>query len=252
MVAKGAEQALSPQSLTDRITVTLREHIVGGKYAPGRQLPAGKDLAQAFGVSITVIREALSRLKADGLVASRQGKGVFVAEDSKARPFRLVKSNGTQRALLEIFELRMGVEVQAASLAAKRRTARDLAVMTKHLKAMQPSPKSFDQALLADLAFHRAIAEATRNPLIVSFMEFLQPHLHESIALARSNSARKPETEMAAYQEHREIFEAIKAGDQRRARTAVRRVLDGSLRRLSDSGQIQAISGARSRNRSAP
>ena len=252
MVAKSAEQALSPQSLTDRITVTLREHIVGGTYAPGRQLPAGKDLAQAFGVSITVIREALSRLKADGLVASRQGKGVFVANDSKARPFRLVKSNGTQRALIEIFELRMGVEVQAASLAAKRRTARDLAVMTKHLKAMQPSPKSFDLALLADLAFHRAIAEATRNPLIVSFMEFLQPHLHESIALARSNSARKPETEMAAYQEHREIFEAIKAQDQRRARTAVRRVLDGSLRRLSDSGQLQAISAARSRNRSAP
>jgi DNA-binding FadR family transcriptional regulator len=76
--------------------------------------------------------------------------------------------------------------------------------------------------------------------------------LRESIALARSNSARKPETEIAAYQEHREIFEAIKAGDQRRARTAVRRALDGSLRRLSDSGQIQAISGARSRNRSAP
>jgi len=82
MAAKGAEQFLSPQSLTDRITVTLREHIVGGKYAPGRQLPAGKDLSQAFGVSITVIREALSRLKADGLVASRQGKGVFVSNDS--------------------------------------------------------------------------------------------------------------------------------------------------------------------------
>src|SRR6202045_1351345 len=160
-MAKSAEQELSPQSLTDRITVTLREHIVGGKYAPRRQLPAGKDLAPAFGVSISVIRGALSRLKADGLVASRQGKGVFVAEDSKARPFRLVKSNGAQRALLEIFELRMGVEVQAASLAAKRRTTRDLNIMTKCLRAMEPSRKSFDKALLADLAFHRAIAEAT-------------------------------------------------------------------------------------------
>src|ERR1700744_153154 len=227
MAAKGAEQLLSPQSLTDRITVTFRQHIVGGKYAPGRQLPAGKDLSQAFGVSITVIREALSRLKADGLVASRQGKGVFVSNDTKARPFRLVKSNGTQRALLEIFELRMGVEVQAASLAAKRRTARDLAVMTKCLKAMEPSRKSFDKALSADLAFHRAIAEATRNPLIVSFMEFLQPHLHESSARARATSAKKPETAMAAYQEHYEIFKAIEAQDQRRAAAAVRHVLDG-------------------------
>src|SRR6202162_5075372 len=191
MVAKGTEQALSPQSLTDRITVTLREHSVGGKYAPGRQLPAGKDLTQAFGVSITVVREALSRLKADGLVASRPGKGVFVAADSKARPFRLVKARGTQGALLEIFELRRGVEVQAASLAAKRRTTRDLKIMTKCLRAMEPSRRSFDKALLADLAFHRAIAEATRNPLIVSFMEFLQPHLHESLALARANSGRR-------------------------------------------------------------
>jgi len=112
--------------------------------------------------------------------------------------------------------------------------------MTKCLRAMEPSRKSFDKALSADLAFHRAIAEATRNPLIVSFMEFLQPHLHESIALARANSARRPETKIAAYQEHREIFQAIRAQDQRRARTAVRRVLDGSLRRLSDSGQLHA------------
>src|SRR5258708_729839 len=160
MVAKGAEQVLSPQSLTDRITVTLREHIVGGKYAPGRQLPAGKDLSQAFGVSITVIREALSRLKADGLVASRQGKGVFVANDSKARPFRLIKSSGTQRALLEIFELRMGVEVQAASLAAKRRTTRDLNVMTKCLRAIEPSRNSIDKALLTYLALHQSVEVA--------------------------------------------------------------------------------------------
>jgi len=105
--------------------------------------------------------------------------------------------------------------------------------MTKCLKAMEPSRKSFDKALSADLAFHRAIAEATRNPLIVSFMEFLQPHLHESIATARATSAKKPETAMAAYQEHYEIFKAIEAQDQRRAAAAVRHVLDGSLRRLS-------------------
>jgi GntR family transcriptional regulator, transcriptional repressor for pyruvate dehydrogenase complex len=232
MVARGAEQIILPQNLTDRITVALREHIARGEYAPGRQLPAGRDLSRTFGVSITVIREALSRLKADGLVASRQGKGVFVASDAKARPFRLVQSSGAQRALSEIFELRMGVEVQAAGLAAKRRTARDLAVMTRCLKAMAPSQKPFEQGLKADLGFHRAIAEATRNPLIVSFMEFLQPHLHEAIALARANSARKPETEAEAYQEHLDIFEAIAAQDPRQAETAVRRVLDGSLQRL--------------------
>ncbi len=234
MASGQVQQTVSPNNLTDRITATLRDDIVSGKYAPGGQLPAGRELGQHFGVSITVIRESLSRLKAEGLVASRQGKGVFVPSDTRARPFRLAPAGGgTQQSIFEIFELRMGVEVQAASLAAERRTARDLSMMTKCLKDMAPSRRPFDEALAADLAFHRTIAQATRNPLIVSFMAFLQPHLYEAIALARANSAKKPETEMEAYDEHHEIYQAIAAQDARRARRAARRVLDGSLKRLS-------------------
>jgi DNA-binding FadR family transcriptional regulator len=239
MASELVERTVSPNNLTDRITATLRDDIVNGKYAPGVQLPPGRELGQHFGVSITVVREALSRLKADGLVASRQGKGVFVPNDTKARPFRLAPAGGTRHSLFEIFELRMGVEVQAASLAAERRTTRDLNTMAKYLKAMEPSRRSFDDALAADLAFHRTIAEATRNQLIVSFMEFLQPHLHEAIALARATSAKKAETEAEAYDEHREIYEAIAARNARRARQAVRRVLDGSLKRLGGAAQTK-------------
>lgn len=238
MTSKRAEQTFSPQSLADRITISLRDDIADGRYASGQQLPAGKDLAQNFGVSITVIREALSRLKADGLIASWQGKGVFVAADGINRPFRLVKSGVAPRALLEVFELRMGVEVQAASLAAQRRTSRDLNQMARCLKAMKPKQKSFEEALSADVEFHRSIAVATRNPLIVSFVEFLQPHLREAIALARATSAKKAETEAAAYREHCDIYEAIMARDKRRASTAVRNVLEGSLRRLRSSLDI--------------
>lgn len=235
MTSEQPVHTVSPNNLTDRITATLRNDIVSGKYAPGGQLPPGKELGQHFGVSITVVREALSRLKADGLVASRQGKGVFVPNDSRARPFRLEPGSGTKRSLSDIFELRMGVEVQAASLAAERRTARDLSLMAKCLKAMEPARKPFGEALAADLAFHRTIAEATRNPLIVGFMEFLQPHLQEAIALARKTSARRPDTEADAHKEHLDIYEAIAAKDPRRARRAVRLVLNGSLKRLSDA-----------------
>jgi len=160
---------------------------------------------------------------------------VFVAADGMARPFRLVQSVGTPRALLEVFELRTGIEVQAAGLAAERRTARDLRQMAKFLKIMKPGRVSFEEGLAADIEFHRAIAIATRNPLIVSFTEFLQPHLREAIALARTTSAKKHDTEIAAYQEHCDIYEAIAAGDKRRASTAVRNVLEGSLRRLRNS-----------------
>lgn len=239
MPSRRIEQTVAPQSLADRITVALRESIVSGQYELGEQLPAGKDLAQNYGVSITVIREALSRLKADGLVDSRQGKGVFVAKDTIDRPFRLTKSNEKARAILEVLELRMGVEVQAASLAAERRRPADLKKMEKCLKVMEPSRKSFDEALSADIEFHRAIAVATQNPLIVAFVEFLQPHLHDAIASARATSAKKPDTAAAAYEEHLEIYNAIAAGDKRRARIAVRSVLEGTLRRMQNSLQSQ-------------
>ncbi len=219
-------------SLTDRITAALHDDIVNGKYEPGRQLPSGRELSESFGVSITVIREALSRLKSDGLVAPHQGKGVFVEDDAKARPFRLALP-GRQTSLEHIFELRIAVEAQAAVLAAHRRTSRDLKEMAKCLKAMEPSRNPFDRALLSDIDFHLAIARATQNPLIVGFMEFLQPHLHESISRARSDSAAKPGAEALAYDNHCAIYDAIKASDPQRARLATLRVLESSLQRLN-------------------
>lgn len=232
MTYKPVQRAATSNNLTDRITTMLREDIVSGKYEPGKQLPAGKDLSESFGVSITVVREALSRLKSDGLIASHQGKGVFVEDNAKARPFRLAAPGESQSSLRHIFELRMAVEMQAASLAAERRTRADLKAMQACLKVMEPSRGTFEQALASDIAFHLAIAEATQNPLIVSFMRFLQPHLYESISQARANSARKSETTMIVYRDHCAIYEAIEANDPHRARLAARRVLDRSLRRL--------------------
>src|ERR1700742_2911063 len=171
MTYRQVRRSVVSNNLTDRITSLLRQDIVSGKYEPGHQLPAGKDLSATFGVSITVVREALSRLKSDGLVASHQGKGVFVEEDAKARPFRLSTMEGRMSSLRHIFELRMGVEMQAATLAAERRKATDLKAMLRCLKQMEPNKNSFEQALAADIAFHLKIAQATHNPLIVSFMK---------------------------------------------------------------------------------
>jgi DNA-binding FadR family transcriptional regulator len=232
MTYKRVQRSAISNNLTDRITMMLREDIIMGKYEPGKQLPTGKDLSESFGVSITVVREALSRLKSDGLIASHQGKGVFVENDAKARPFRLATAGGPQSSLRHIFELRMAVEMQAASLAAERRTASDLKTMRACLKVMEPSKNSFEDALASDIAFHLSIAQATQNPLIVSFMRFLQPHLYDSISLARANSARNVETKIIAYKDHYAIYEAIVASDPHRARLAARRVLDRSLRRL--------------------
>lgn len=223
---------VSNSSLTDRIAGMLRDDIATGKYKPGRQLPAGKDLGERFGVSITVVREALARLKSDGLIASYQGKGVFVEDDSTARPFRLPSAGAKKSALAHIFELRIGIEVQAAMIAAERRHDRDLKAMMRHLRIMAPGQASFEDALAADIGFHLAIAEATHNPLIVSFTRFLQPHLNSFISQSRGVSAKNPSAERMVYKQHHAIYEAIGAADPRRAGTAVRKVLEGSLDRL--------------------
>jgi DNA-binding FadR family transcriptional regulator len=233
MTYRQVRRSTVSNNLTDRITVALRQDIFSGKYQPGRQLPAGKDLSATFGVSITVIREALSRLKSDGLVASHQGKGVFVEDDTRARPFRLATAEG-KSSLRHIFELRMGVEMQAATLAAERRKTGHLKAMLDCLKQMEPNKSSFEQALAADVALHLTIAQATQNPLIVSFMKFLQPHLYESISKARASSARKTRTALIAYSDHYAIYEAIAASEPHRARLATRRVLERSLRRLEN------------------
>jgi DNA-binding FadR family transcriptional regulator len=232
MTHNRSKQAVHASNLTDRMTMMLRKDILQGKYPPGTRLPAGKDLGEAFGVSITVVREALSRLKSDGLIVSYQGKGVFVENDTKARPFRLATTEGQQISVNYIFELRIAIEVQAASLAATRRTAADLRAIRAALKLMQPAKASFEKALAADIEFHLAIAEATKNPLIVSFTRFLQPHLYEAVAAARANSAKNSETQIIAYEDHCAIYEAIQASDANRARLAVRRVLERSIRRL--------------------
>lgn len=226
-------QGFHPESLSEQVTKTLQEEILGGKYLPGIQLPSGKDLAELFGVSITVIREALSRLKAEGLIASRQGKGVFVSQDHKARPFRLGITNITRQSLSDVIELRIGVEVEAAGLAAERRGASDLKIMAACLKAMKPASKPSKEALSADIEFHRAIAMATRNQMIISFIEFLEPILQETMAVARANSSQRAEFELASFQEHHEVYEAIKEKDKERAKAAMRVNLEGGLRRLT-------------------
>lgn len=252
MPYRQVRRSVTSNNLTDRITSKLRDEIIRGKYEPGQQLPAGRDLGEAFGVSITVIREALSRLKSDGLVTSHQGKGVFVEDDARARPFRLAGGAGSSNSLRHIFELRMGFEIQAAALAAEKRKPADLKAMSDCLKQMVPNKNSFEQALASDIAFHLSIARATQNPLIVSFMQFLQPHLYQSISKARASSARKAQTVQTAYKDHYAIYEAIVASDPARARLATRRVLERSLRRLEKEQDEQQRSGKPNRQTLKP
>lgn len=230
------------QNLTDRVAAALGEDIMGGRYAVGDTLQSEAELAKAFGVSRTVMREAVSRLKADGLVTSKQGAGIFVTATQRQIKFYIDDANGREiEELLPIVELRQGFEVEAAGLAALRATAGDLAEMRDALKDMAVALHSHDTraGVVADVAFHAAICKATHNPYYPQLFETFRTFLLENIAVSRENSRRRQPDESPAVSpaqgEHEALFSAIERGDDHAARLRARQHLENTRRRLIDT-----------------
>src|SRR6476660_7970785 len=127
MSAEGRQFLTPSPSLTARLVSQLRNEIVGGKLPVGAQIPTEAQLMRTFGVSRTVVREAVAALRAEGLVTTRQGRGAFVAAAGTGVPFQVTPEDASSLAdILKILELRATLEVEAAGLAAERRTPADL------------------------------------------------------------------------------------------------------------------------------
>lgn len=223
-------------NLTEQLAAKLVQDIHDGVTPPGTRLPTENELCQQFNVSRTVVREAISRLKSDGLVASRQGAGVFVLKESTDRPFRIEAPGASIDDIMHISELRMAFDVEAAALAARRRSQKHLKVMRDALDAMGRAVASGSEVgTEGDLDFHRAIAEATGNPLYQSFFKFLEPFVRRAISEARSRSQRRPGMPERVHREHEDLYAAILAKDPDAAAVAARRNIQGGMKRLSTS-----------------
>ncbi len=224
------------RSLTAHVQAILRERIAGGAIGPGDRLPTEKALIEEFGVSRTVIREAVARLAADGLVEPRQGAGVFVLEPPKAKAGALSllsADSGKISSILEALELRTAVEIEAAGLAAERCSPAQEAKIGEALDEIDAAVARGESAAAADFAFHLAIAEATNNRYYREFLEFLGNRTIPRAQFARKDgSAPVPMAKLRQFQaEHRHIAEAIAERDPNRARDAMRIHLRGSLER---------------------
>ncbi len=233
---------VSPSNLIDRgpslaevVARRLSEDIAAGRLKPGEKLPTEQQIAETFGVSRPIVREAVGRLKHDGLVVSRQGAGAFVAESGQASVFRLQVADFTDRDEIHgIIELLMAVESGATELAAMRRTDEDLAMIQTQLDAMQTSIDRGDPGVDEDVAFHRAIVEATKNPFFRDLSDFLDRRVRAFIRAARSNTARRQGSLTRSVQEeHQAIFDAIRDKDAPRARLAAETHLRNAADRLA-------------------
>jgi len=176
-------------SLTDRVAGILIDRILGGSYPVGSKLPSGRLLAQEFGVSAAVIREATERLRSKGLVRSRQGAGCIVLADTLDEGFLLEPPmEGDRQALLHIYELRAGLEGAAAALAAQRATSEDLQGMAHILAQLKASLHLPETALEWDFAFHRSLAAATHNPHYSQLLAYLSEQWRHSVQVARRHT----------------------------------------------------------------
>ena len=220
--------------LSDRVVEVLRTDINTGEIQPRERLPSEAQLAESFEVSRSVIREAISRMKADGLVVSKQGLGVFVtAADDISRPFRIEDHNAQNPEVVrEIFELRVGVEAEAAALAAQRRTKTDLRTFKEVFKRLEAGTSNLELGVAADLEFHLAISKMSKNTQIARFTSYLEKVLRESIRVARHNSARTTGYAELVLNEHRTIYEAICEGDCETARRGLRSHPESAKKRL--------------------
>ncbi|MCB1496252.1 MAG: FadR family transcriptional regulator [Bauldia sp.] len=229
-----AKPIIRPNRLSDRIVEAIRDDVEAGRVSPGDRLPTEAALSAAFDVSRTVIREAVSRLQTEGIVVSRRGSGVYVAKAGDApRTFRMGPADTEEMvSLREIFELRIGVESEAAALAAARRSRSDVSSLRKILGRLSAGGRPLEIGVEADVAFHRRIAEISQNRQILRFVDFLSFVLAEAIRAARANSAKQEGWSGMAYGEHVAIFEAIETGDPEQARQAIRQHLIQAQTRL--------------------
>ncbi|MEU0195639.1 FadR/GntR family transcriptional regulator [Streptomyces afghaniensis] len=222
-----------PVRLADQVAATLSEEIESGRLAEGDRLPTEVELVKQLGVSRTVVREALSRLRNAGLIEPRQGIGVFVLP-RRTRPLDLDAAD-TKAKVLQIVEVRRAMEGEAASLAATRATPEDLARMRQALDTIDSAVAAGGDGVDEDLAFHRSIAESTGNAVMVSTVRYLGDVSRSGIRVTRANEARRNDFIEAVRDEHHAILAAIEAGDPEAARAAARRHMKHAAGRLQDA-----------------
>jgi len=209
----------------------LRHLIVSGEYRAGERLPSERDLAARLGVGRPAVREALRELKAQGyVIAGRGAQGTTVASlpsPSFAVPMSPLLGTGAER-IIELMEVRSAVEIEAAGLAARRATIEDLHRLAVTLTAPgdQISPEE-------DVAFHAAIAQTTHNPLFERIIQEPVDLLHDHMEAVFAAYYKEPGGAIALQQQHDAIRQAIRSGDEQKARQAMRRHLDHVARGLA-------------------
>lgn len=221
--------------LSDQVADVLAAEIRAGRLATGDKLPTEAALVEQFSVSRTVVREAVSRLKSLGLVDSRQGSGVYV-RDAGFSPLNFDPRYAvSKQAVVQIVEVRRALEAEVAALAAQRRTPADVKRIRESIAALDQAVKAGGDGVDEDVQYHRAIAEAARNPFLIGTLEYLGQFLRGATRVTRANEARRADFARQVRDEHEMIARAIEAGEVAAARKAAARHMDNAIKRIEQA-----------------
>lgn len=228
-------------TLADQLAERLASQVTQGALKPGDRLPTEAQLCATHGVSRSVVREAVHRLKSRALLVSRQGSGVFVAEPAAHQALEFDPAVlESVHAVVHVVEVRRVLEGEIAALAAERATRTQVAALRRALADIDAASAAGRDGVLEDLRFHRLIGQATGNPQFGSLIGFLEQYLREAMRITRGNEARRQDFMDAVRHEHKAIVDAIAARDPRAARRAATTHLEHGQLRLEQGGVLPA------------
>ncbi len=229
-----------PRRLPDEVAVSLMGAIEGGQLAPGDRLPTEADLAKRFGVARTVIREAISLLRYDGIVDSRRGVGAFVTDASQRSAFRISPACFEKRKqIVQLLQLRTGVQAGASALAASARSPEQMAqideVYQRMAKADARGPaEALEERVDSELLLYRCITQASNNPYYTEVVAMIETNIQNNLRSAFLKNAAASEFGPDIMQEHRAVLDALHTQDVEAARTATRTRFERAATRLAE------------------
>ena len=224
-------------NLTQQIAHTLGRAIVAGDYGDHNPVPSEAVLCEQMGVSRSAAREAVKSLAAKGLISSRARQGIRVLPESQWNLFDsdvlgwIRDSNPSLELLREFAELRIGIETQAAVLAAKRQDKEKIKLIELALERMKTAESGLDDPLEADIAFHLSLLNATGNRFYIQMGRIIDTTLRVSIRLTNMLSG----VHAAPYSTHKKVYDPIARNEPEKAAKEVEKLIVDTLDLINDA-----------------
>ncbi len=228
-----------PRRLPDEVAGSINEAIESGQLKPGDRLPTEQELSQRFGVARTVVREAISLLRYDGIVDSRRGVGAFVTDRDQRSAFRISPACFEKRKqIVQLLQLRTGVQAGASALAAEMHSDAQMQVIEDVFARMQEADRRGPDAALeervdTELLLYRRITEASGNDYYVEVTAMIETNIQNNLRSAFLKNAAASEFGPDIIAEHRAVLDALQARDIEAARVATRRRFERASARLA-------------------